>query len=142
MNRDEKLGRMLLWFEEQLPEHDIGLWQFSSQPHSTLLVNDETRWISDAVGSRSGFGVAQLVGHGSCTRCGKEFVLGWWGNFGLYPDDEQEQLTQEYPTLTTLAVIEQAKRNIQSDALRDGKCWGGVPWPKPESSVLPCADAV
>lgn len=123
-----QMQRMLLWFRAQLPSHELGHWQFQRQPHATVLVNDESRFASIPVGGQvGGFGDALLVGSGSCIRCGKQFKLAHIGNHSLYPEEEQDRLSEEFPTLTTPAKIEEAKEWLRRDAERDGECWGDVP---------------
>jgi len=123
MDEKEKIQRMLLWFEAQLPEHDMGEWLMEIRPHREIVL-DETNTMR--AGGIKSYGL--LVGIGRCLRCRSEFIFDEpWGNYCVSDPSEQEQLAKEYPTLTTEYKIEEMKGLVQKKAQKSGKCWGDVP---------------
>lgn len=117
----QKLQRMLKWFEGRLPEHEIGKWFFEIEPRR-IPVMDETEVLRM---SSNSYGL--LVGYGSCIRCGLQFNLARWGNYSVHSPAEQEGLKEESPTLITEAIVLKAQQSIQQEAERSGKCWGEIP---------------
>lgn len=119
----DKIQRMLLAFEAGLPEHIIGKWVFAVQPHSYIVIDEsEVKRIGDQ-NLTSGL----LTGRGECLKCRQQFDNEPWGNYCVYPEQEQERLAIEYPTLTTAYKIDEMKKLIQSKAEKSGKCWCDVP---------------
>lgn len=123
---DDRMARMLLWFENQLPEHELGYWRFEEHPNPSCLLNEGTRSDWSMYYSEQS-SASMLRGWAACVRCNKSFELERWGNFSLYPKSEDERLAVEFPTLTRAAKIGSAKDWLRKQALRDGKCWGNVP---------------
>lgn len=114
MNRDDKLTRMLLWFEEQLPRHDVSQWFIEAVPYrpSTQIENStEMRVGYDGRGDDS----FMIEGYGVCARCRKRFPITQMGNARASDDSRIEP------------VVADMKAWVLRDAERDGACWGDVP---------------
>jgi hypothetical protein len=129
-----KVARMLLWFEAQLPEHDVGGWVFEIEPKRIPLVDDRPKRRVHTSPGVAGL----LVGHGTCSRCGMQFDLERCGNFGVWDDASQDRLARDCPSETHAGVIATAKEWIVRAAKRAGKCWGDVPQleEKPRSVIV------
>lgn len=124
MTLDNKLERMLLSFEEKLPNHEVGRWLIWVQPNDEIVLD-----MSDGrafLGKSDYRGI--LLGCGQCLLCGQRFEFKQLnGNFCVHHESEQERLARDYPTLTTAYKIEEMKKLIQKSAEDSGKCWGKVP---------------
>lgn len=117
--RAMQMERMLLWFETQLPEHELEGWEFEIHPNAIRIVNERTNWAG------SPFGEGTIHGSGRCHRCGAIFDTGIWPQSHYY--DPAKHDFNDYPTLAPEAQIESAKAQLQRDAESSGKCWGDVP---------------
>lgn len=138
MTNEVKLQRMLLHFESQLPEHEVGEWLLEVRPHREIVL-DETNVMRMGGNDKSNYGL--LTGRGTCNRCRRQFTFEeGWGNYCVYPESEQERLAASYPTLTTAYKLEEMKVLVQKEAERSGKCWGGIPQIPTKSYGLPTFD--
>jgi hypothetical protein len=119
---EAKVERMLLWFESQLPPHELGEWRFEAQEHPALLVDETVGMHFISPGSWG-----QLLGEAYCARCRMRVELPRIGNFSLHAEEEDLRLAVDYPTLTRQAVIDKAKTWMNRMAAQAGPCWGDVP---------------
>lgn len=130
---DRKIERMLLWFESQLPRHELGLWRLEARPSPAFVLDEDTRsiWHPHDGSSLDGtWNSALLRGTGSCVRCGKAWDLNdSMGNFRIRNSSQDERLGAEFPSLTLQGVVARAQDYLRDKAARDGACWGDVPKP-------------
>src|SRR3990167_2448041 len=68
------MARMLLWFNEQLPKHDLGYWLIESRVTGAyeIVENENPPGIERWGHAGSGAGV-HLSGSATCRRCGETF---------------------------------------------------------------------